>query len=116
MTFLRSLISFQKPGGGDIETIRDILVTLSNWLLFLSMTAAIMVILIGAYHYIFSFGNAERAGKGKTIIYWAVIGLVVIILAKIIIAFALNFVGAKPTVPSPSEVPLFEAPPARPTN
>ncbi len=47
---------------------------------------AVIFILIGAFWYITAFGNEEKAQKGKTTLLWAIIGLVVIILAQVIIS------------------------------
>lgn len=46
---------------------------------------AVIFILIGAFWYLTAFGNEEKAQKGKTTLMWAIIGLVVIILAQVII-------------------------------
>ena len=51
---------------------------------------AVIFILIGAFWYLTAFGNEEKAQKGKTTLMWAIIGLVVIILAQVIISEVKN--------------------------
>lgn len=46
---------------------------------------AVLMIIWGAYQYFTAYGNEEKAQGGKKIITWAIIGLIVIILAKIIV-------------------------------
>jgi len=46
---------------------------------------AVILILVGAFYYFTAFGNEEKAQKGKTIVMWAVIGIIVILLANVIV-------------------------------
>ncbi len=64
----------------------------------LTLTAAIAVIyiIIGAYSYFTAFGNEEKAQNAKKTVTWAIIGLVVIILAKVIISEIWKFVTNEP--------------------
>ena len=46
---------------------------------------AIIFILIGAFYYFTAFGSEEKAQKGKTVIMWAIVGIIVIALSEIVI-------------------------------
>ena len=46
---------------------------------------AVIMIIWGAFQYFTAYGNEEKANKAKTTITWAIVGLVVMILAKIIV-------------------------------
>lgn len=46
---------------------------------------AVLYIILGAYHYLTAFGNEEKAKRGKDTIFWAVIGIVVVVLAYVVI-------------------------------
>ena len=58
---------------------------ITNLLLALAAGLAIIMIIYGAYQYLTAYGNEEQAEKGKKTIMWVIIGLVVIIIAKLII-------------------------------
>lgn len=107
--FLGPLFPRQKLTGADLDSLAEWLTTVSNWLVFAAIAATIIVIILGAYSYITSFGNTEKAGRGKTMIYWAVIGMIVTILAKIIINLALDLVSAnRPKIQSEKPIELFK--------
>lgn len=95
--------------GPDLTTVSALVDNISNWLLFLAVVAAIIMIIIGAYYYIFSFGDANKATKGKTIVLWAVIGMVVVIMARVIVSVVSGFAGK---APEPSKE-LFNQPPVK---
>ncbi len=61
-----------------------------NILFGLSGAAAVLFIVIGGFQYMASAGNQEIADKGKKTLTYAVIGLVVIILATTIVNIVVN--------------------------
>lgn len=52
----------------------------------LAGAVAVLMFIYGGFHYITAYGNEQRATTGKNIMIWAVVGLVVIIAAKVIYA------------------------------
>jgi hypothetical protein len=74
---------------GDIETL---ITRIGNLMLSIAGGIAIIYIIIGAYHYFFAFGSEERATAAKKTITWAIVGLVVIILSKVILTTVWNFI------------------------
>lgn len=66
-------------------SIRELIVTMINWALgFLGLIAVIAVI-VGGYYYLLSGGDEGQAGKGRKIIIYAIIGIVIILLSFAIV-------------------------------
>lgn len=57
---------------------------------------ALIYLLIGAFQYFTAYGSEEKATKAKTTITYAIIGIVVIILAEVIITIVWNFITPEP--------------------
>lgn len=69
-----------------------------EWALYLAAVAAVLFIIYGGFLYITSGGDAGQAGKGKTALINAIIGLVVVVLSFMIVQVVYNFlIGAGPT-------------------
>lgn len=52
--------------------------TILKFILSFAAILALAAVIIGGFYYILSFGNESRAGTGKRIIFYAVIGLLII--------------------------------------
>lgn len=65
-------------------------------ILIFSVGTAVIAMLWAAYIYITSFGSEERAKQAKNIWYFTLIGLAVMLLAKIIIATGLRVIEPGP--------------------
>ncbi len=66
-------------------TVTDVMKKALNTLFALSGTAAVLFIVLGGFQYMTSAGNQEQADKGKKTLMYAVIGLIIIILATTIV-------------------------------
>ncbi len=64
------------------KTIWEAIDALINFLLLLSFTIAPLLVIYAAFLILTASGNPERINRGKAIIFWAIIGLLVILLAK----------------------------------
>jgi len=53
---------------------------------------AVIFILIGAFYYFTAYGNEEKATKGKTTVMWALIGVALIVLSKLIVSIMINLI------------------------
>lgn len=73
------------PEGWTLETVFELIKNVKNLALSLGGGIAVIFILIGAFWYFTAFGNEEKAQRGKTYVTWALIGVIVIILAEVII-------------------------------
>lgn len=78
------------PEDWSLEHVNELIGNIERLALSLAGGVAIIFILIGAFWYLTAFGNEEKAQKGKTTLMWAIIGLVVIILAQVIISEVKN--------------------------
>jgi len=58
--------------------------TVTNWIFFLMMALAVILIVIGGVVYMTAGGDPEKAGKGKSIIVFAIIGLAIALVARFI--------------------------------
>ena len=58
--------------------------TVTNWIFFLMMALAVVLIVIGGAMYMLSGGDTTKAGKGKSLITYALIGLVIALVAKFV--------------------------------
>ncbi|MDD3144874.1 MAG: hypothetical protein PHV23_02065 [Candidatus Gracilibacteria bacterium] len=63
---------------------------------FLAIVAVILIIYAG-FNLLISIGDEEKAKKSKTIIFFAILGLLIIFLAKPITTFVINILSSTPT-------------------
>ncbi len=56
----------------------------TNWIFFLMMALAVVLIVIGGATYMLAGGDPAKAGKGKTIITYAIIGLAIALVARFV--------------------------------
>lgn len=74
---LDRLKNFGLPSGGAGGVV-NIIVSIINLLLGLSVVLAVAAIIWGAVRIITSLGNSTAVESGKKIIFWAIIGLLII--------------------------------------
>jgi fumarate reductase subunit D len=79
---------------GNVNTVSDIIINITKWLLGLVGILALLALVIGGIRIIGAFGDEEKVRKGKTIIYWAVAGLAVVFLAYAVIITLSRTLGA----------------------
>ena len=77
---------------GDMS-IANLLSTIIYWILGLSGGIAVLFLILGGLQYITSSGNKDKAEQAKQTILYAVIGLIVIALSFVIVAFVSQNVG-----------------------
>ncbi|AKM82240.1 TPA: hypothetical protein DD449_04060 [Candidatus Berkelbacteria bacterium] len=53
---------------------------------------AMLYMIIGAIQYFTAYGDESKATAGKTTLLWAIVGLVVIVVSRIIIGWVFSFV------------------------
>ncbi len=58
--------------------------TATNWVFYILTLIVVIMIIWGGFTYLTAAGNPEAAGKGKTIILYALIGLAIALFAKVI--------------------------------
>jgi len=72
-----------------LNTINNV----TNWLFYLLLVAVVLMGVIGGVLYMTSAGDAERAGKGKSVIIYAIVGLVLALIARLIPSVVRLIVG-----------------------
>jgi len=72
-----------------LNTINNI----TNWLFYLLIVAVVLMGVIGGVLYMTSAGDAEKAGKGKSVIIYAIIGLVLALIARLVPSVVRMIVG-----------------------
>ena len=76
--------------GPDVE---DTIKLVINVLSLIVGVAAVIMIIIGGFKYIISSGDSGNINSAKNTILYAIIGLVVVILAQAIVKFVLSKAG-----------------------
>ncbi|MEX1997681.1 MAG: hypothetical protein WEA04_03325 [Candidatus Andersenbacteria bacterium] len=76
-------------------SLTDTLVWIINWLLALVGVIAVLALIISGGRLIIGFGTEEQMAGAKKIIFWAVIGITIVVLAWVIINLVIKeFLGA----------------------
>jgi len=68
-----------------------IITVVINWILAIAALIAVLMLIIGGILYVTAAGNSDRAKQARQTILYAVIGLIVIVLAYFVVAFVINF-------------------------
>ncbi len=58
--------------------------TVTNWIFYIMTIVAVLMIVFGGFTYITAAGDPTKAGKGKSILTFAIIGLAIALIAKLI--------------------------------
>lgn len=87
-------------GGGlgnplKFDTFGEILKAIADFLLIVGVPLAVLFIVWGAFLLLTSGGNENRISSGKKSIFWAVIGLIVILMAKGITVIIEDILGVQ---------------------
>lgn len=86
----------QKVGGDQNKvTLEDQIKTITNVLLFIIGAIAVIMIIIGGIRYVTSNGDASQTKAAKDTIMYAVIGIIVAILAYAIVNFVITAFAGK---------------------
>lgn len=85
------------PPGAVVTSIGDIMrivETAVNWAFSLILILAVLFIFYSAWLYMTAGGNPEKVESAKKNLLYAVVGIVIALLARSIIALVRNFLGA----------------------
>ena len=67
--------------------------TVTNWIFYILTLLVVVMIIIGGFTIITASGSPERAAKGRAILTYAIIGLAIALLAKIIPSIVSFIIG-----------------------
>jgi len=79
------ILPTKSPENYELEDIMELIKNVRDLALEVIGAVAVIFLIIGAYFYLTAYGNEEKAQKGKTIIIWTIVGIIVILLASVII-------------------------------
>ncbi|MBI1812482.1 hypothetical protein HY285_01655 [Candidatus Peregrinibacteria bacterium] len=82
------------PGSGDPAALRALIVRLLQLVLSFLALAAVVFIIIAGIRLIVSQGEEEQKNKAKKTIIYVVIGLIVVLFAKVIVNFISTTFGS----------------------
>lgn len=85
---------FVNPLGST--TVADIIVTATRYLLGLVGFLAMAALVWGGVLYIISLGNDQYVQQAKKVIFWAIVGLIIIMLSYVILSTVSGFLGVPP--------------------
>jgi hypothetical protein len=83
------------PGGG-INTVKDVQLMIQNTTtIALSVAGAVagIFILLGGFAYLTAYGDQAKSDSGKKTLTWAITGLILVILSKVIVDTLWNFLA-----------------------
>lgn len=78
------------PENNNLSTVFTLIDNVMKVATVVAGGVAVIFLLWGAFNYFTAFGNEQKAQTGKTIVMWSIIGIIVIILSQLLIAFAKN--------------------------
>jgi len=77
-----------------ITSIEDLIRVITNYIFYLAIIIAPVMIIIGAFMFMTSAGDPKKVSTGKNIILWTVVGLAVILFSKGIMSLIKSVLGA----------------------
>lgn len=75
------------------KSIQEIIERIVNFIWYLGWAIFPLLILVGAFYIMTSGGRRDMVSKGKKMIVYAIIGLIIILFAKVIIAVIKSILG-----------------------
>lgn len=87
MNLLAAFTIWDNVDTNSLKGIPTLIGNILSLLLFLAGALAIISILVGAFQYVVSGGNPAGIAKAKSTISFAIIGLVIVILALVVVQF-----------------------------
>lgn len=67
-----------------------VLIQAANLISYITGIAAVIAILIGSFEYIISAGDSAKVNTAKNVILYAVIGIVVVVMAQVLVRFVIG--------------------------
>lgn len=93
------LLPPKSPEAYEITDIQRLIKNATDLLLYIAGAVGLIYLIYGAILYFTAYGNEEKVNKAKQTIYWAIAGIAIIILAKIIVGEVFKILTGR--LPSP---------------
>jgi len=91
LTALAKTVTIPNPLTSD--TITGLVDNVATWLLGVGLTISTIIIIWAAIVFMTSGGNAERVTMARKTLWYAIIGIVILLLAKGVASLVANFLG-----------------------
>lgn len=101
---LKEVFDYKPSPTFNFKNLGDILTGLLNIAFYVAVFLAFYWLVWGAFQYIMAQGNKEELAKARARITWALIGLMVVLLAYFIATFAGEILPSRPS-PGASLIP-----------
>lgn len=88
---LNTIGSAYPQGARENLNVQAVVKKVIDWALYIAAIIAVIFIIIGGFMYITSAGDPGKAGKGRTTLTNALIGLAIIVLSYLIVQIVYNF-------------------------
>lgn len=75
-------VTIENPLGSGGKNIPTLISTISNWLLGIGMTISTIIVLWAAFLFMTSGGNKDRVTQARQTLWYAIIGLAILLLAS----------------------------------
>lgn len=72
------------------NSLDELITKVSTAIISISATIAVWFLIVGAFQYVTSAGNPISIDKAKSTIFYAIIGLIVVILSYMVVNFVIN--------------------------
>ncbi len=82
-----AVLSSAPPEVAPMVDIMPALTRITNWIFAILMIVASIMIIVGGFYFVTAAGNDEIIKKAKTILTYAIAGMIVALLARGIVAF-----------------------------
>ena len=92
-----AILPASSPETWTADTIHEVIHNVTAMTLEVVGVIATIFIVIGAFQYLTAFGSEEKSESGKKTLTWAIIGLVVIILARVLLGELWRFLASANT-------------------
>lgn len=75
-----------KPPTGGVQGLIDVkIIPFLNWAIAFSALVAVVMLVYGGYTFMTSAGDQEKVAKGRNVLIAAVVGLIIVMLARMIV-------------------------------
>jgi hypothetical protein len=84
----------QAPAGWDSGAVVATIEAIVDWLFYILIFAAVVVIILAAWNFLTAAGDTDKVAKARNYIIYALIALVVAFLARALVQWLLETMGA----------------------
>lgn len=88
LILLPLIVSAQAPVlSGDPDLVTETILRVTDWLFYLLIFAAVVVVILAAYSFLTAAGDPDKVSKARNYIVYALVALVVAFLARALVNY-----------------------------